>query len=153
MRIVLYVVLVLILLYLGTFAYLAIKSRNPGEIGLAAGKLRPCPGTPNCVCSEDPDRRWQVPPINFRGDAAAAWSAAKKAVAGLGGRLEKESDGYLWATFQTKFWHFVDDLELRLDRERGVIDVRSGARVGKGDFGVNRKRVEALRAQFDALQK
>jgi uncharacterized protein (DUF1499 family) len=152
MKIVLYVVLAVVLLYLITFAYLAIKSRTPGEIGLAGGKLRPCPGTPNCVDSEGADSRWQVAPLTFRGDAAQAWQAAKKTIVGMGGRIEKDSDGYLWATFRTKFWRFVDDLELRLDKDRGVIMVRSAARVGKGDFGVNRKRVEKIRTLFNAAQ-
>ena len=40
---------------------------------------------------------------------------------------------------------FTDDLEFLLDRERGVIDVRSASRVGYSDLGANRKRVEALR--------
>ena len=40
-------------------------------------------------------------------------------------------------------------MEFYLDRNGGVIHVRSAARTGKGDLGVNRKRVEAIRAEFD----
>ena len=43
---------------------------------------------------------------------------------------------------------FVDDVEFVVDPERSVIDVRSASRLGHSDFGVNRKRVETLRAAF-----
>jgi len=45
---------------------------------------------------------------------------------------------------------FVDDVELALDPAHSVIQVRSAARVGVRDFGVNRARVEALRAALAA---
>jgi uncharacterized protein (DUF1499 family) len=35
-----------------------------------------------------------------------------------------------------------------LDKDAGIIHIRSASRVGYGDFGVNRKRVEMLRAQL-----
>jgi uncharacterized protein (DUF1499 family) len=40
---------------------------------------------------------------------------------------------------------FVDDIELHLRPVQGIIAVRSAARLGHSDFGVNRKRVEKLR--------
>ena len=55
-----------------------------------------------------------------------------------------------------QFWGFVDDLELHLrptsddGSARCVIAVRSASRVGTSDFGVNRKRVEALRSLLAA---
>ena len=42
----------------------------------------------------------------------------------------------------------IDDSELRLDAAGKAIHVRSASRVGKGDLGVNRKRVERLRNLF-----
>ena len=45
---------------------------------------------------------------------------------------------------------FVDDVEFVLATEQMVIHVRSAARLGYSDFGVNRKRIESLRAQFVA---
>jgi uncharacterized protein (DUF1499 family) len=41
---------------------------------------------------------------------------------------------------------FVDDLELHLRPGAGIIAVRSASRTGRSDFGVNRSRVEDLRA-------
>ena len=44
---------------------------------------------------------------------------------------------------------FVDDVEFQLDRENGAIQMRSAARVGYWDFGVNRRRLEGIRKKFD----
>jgi uncharacterized protein (DUF1499 family) len=40
---------------------------------------------------------------------------------------------------------FVDDVEFWYDPTARVIQVRSASRVGKGDMGVNRKRIESVR--------
>ena len=48
---------------------------------------------------------------------------------------------------------FVDDLELTFDEKAGVLHVRSASRLGRRDFGVNRARVEALRARIDGRVK
>jgi uncharacterized protein (DUF1499 family) len=45
---------------------------------------------------------------------------------------------------------FVDDTEFALEAAAGVIHVRAGARLGIRDFGVNRERVERLRAAVAA---
>jgi len=45
---------------------------------------------------------------------------------------------------------FVDDLEFWFDADSGVIQVRSASRVGRSDFGLNRRRIEDLRARLAA---
>ena len=45
---------------------------------------------------------------------------------------------------------FVDDLELQLRAPEGIIAVRSASRLGYGDMGVNRKRIEDLRSTLVA---
>jgi len=57
-----------------------------------------------------------------------------------------ETDDYLHAECSSAFFGFVDDLELHLRPGQGTIAVRSAARLGHSDFGVNRKRVEKLRS-------
>jgi uncharacterized protein (DUF1499 family) len=42
----------------------------------------------------------------------------------------------------------VDDVEFYFDGKAGLIHVRSASRLGRRDFGVNRARVEALRARL-----
>jgi uncharacterized protein (DUF1499 family) len=66
----------------------------------------------------------------------------------MGGKIMHEDDYYLWATFSTKIFRFVDDLELRMDENNGVIHIRSGSRVGYSDMGANRRRIENFRIRF-----
>lgn len=52
---------------------------------------------------------------------------------------------YLHVEFRSRFFGFVDDTEFALDEVAGVVHVRSAARLGHSDFGVNRRRVETIR--------
>lgn len=123
-------------------------SRRQPRTGMVDGKLLPCPGSPNCVSSEEKNGPFSVDPLTFKGAPEVAWESLKRAVQGMGGKIEQEAENYLWATFRTKVFRFVDDLECRMDAANGVIHVRSASRVGYSDLGVNRKRVEALRSGF-----
>ena len=56
-----------------------------------------------------------------------------------------ESDGdYLHAEVTSRIMKYVDDLEISFSPERNNLLIRSESRVGDGDFGVNRKRVDIL---------
>jgi uncharacterized protein (DUF1499 family) len=56
------------------------------------------------------------------------------------------------ATRSTRLWRFVDDLTLRLEPTSGGsrVHARSQSRVGKGDFGQNRRNLLQL---FTALRE
>lgn len=127
---------------------------NPAENPhLVNGKLRPCPGTPNCVSSETADPTQKVDPFTFSGSAEQVWDALKTVVAENGGAVRYSDKEYLWSTFTVPVFGFVDDVEFRLSREEGVIHVRSSSRLGFSDLGVNRGRVGQLRGAFrNALQ-
>ena len=65
-------------------------------------------------------------------------------------------DSYVRAEFTSNFLRFVDDVEFYFPEttvNNTAIHVRSGARVGYSDLGVNRERVEQLRMKFNALKK
>jgi uncharacterized protein (DUF1499 family) len=100
------------------------------------------------VSSEVAGVRSHVAPLVFGGTPDAAWARLKEAVKAIGGRIEEENETYLRATFRSRVFRFVDDLECRLASEDGVIHVRSASRVGYSDLGVNRRRVEHLRKRF-----
>ena len=56
-----------------------------------------------------------------------------------------ESDGdYLHAEVTSRIMKYVDDLEISFSPEKNNLIIRSESRVGDGDFGVNRKRVDLL---------
>ena len=124
--------------------------KRPDNLGVKAGRLAPPKSTPNCVSSQaDPsDAEHYIAPIPFKGDAAAAMAAVRKAVEGMrDSTIVRVEGNYLHAEYRTKTMRFVDDVEFLYDDKAGLIHVRSASRLGRRDFGVNRARVEALRAR------
>ena len=55
---------------------------------------------------------------------------------------------YLHAEVTSKIMKYVDDLEISYSPEDKTLTFRSESRVGEGDFGVNKKRVESLKKEF-----
>ena len=56
-----------------------------------------------------------------------------------------EIDGdYLHAEVTSRIMKYVDDLEISFLPENNNLIIRSESRVGDGDFGVNRKRVDLI---------
>jgi uncharacterized protein (DUF1499 family) len=115
---------------------------------LVNGKLRPCPGTPNCVCSESTNPLLKIDPLTFSGSPEQAWTVLKRVIKEQGGTVHVEEKEYLWSTFMVPVFGFIDDVEFRLSATDGLIHVRSAARLGFSDLGVNRGRVEQLRTAF-----
>ncbi len=126
-------------------------AKNSANLGIEGRKLRPCPDTPNCVCSMDPAAAHHVEPLDFLGDPDDALSRLKAVLADqTRTRLVAEEADYLHAECTSLVFRFVDDLEFTMDRLGKRIHVRSAARAGKYDFGVNYRRVEAIRRAFEA---
>lgn len=117
---------------------------SAGGPRLVGGQLLSCPGSPNCVCSEQPEPG--IEPLALGQDAE--WDRLLRAITALGGTIEQEADGYVHATFRSRVFGFVDDLECR--RDGNLVQIRSAARSGWWDMGVNRRRVERLRAALSA---
>jgi uncharacterized protein (DUF1499 family) len=116
---------------------------------LVDGKLRACPDSPNCVSSESDSASSRIEPLTFQGRPEKAWSDLKETVRELGGKIQEEHEGYLWATFTSRVFRFVDDVEFRMVSTEDIVHVRSASRVGYSDLGVNRRRVEKLRTLFN----
>ncbi len=126
---------------------LPIASCATPELGPVDGHLRPCPKSPNCVGSQDPD-------ADHRVDALPLPAPPEHAIARLAEILREQprvtvleqTDVYLHAVFTTPLLRFRDDVEFLVDPGAGVLHVRSASRVGYSDLGKNRARVEELRA-------
>src|SRR5262245_22268570 len=119
---------------------------HPASEGKAVS-LAPCPDKPNCVSSLAPDDDHRVAPFAVSG--AKGWAAVRTAVAAMPRTtIVDERDGYLHAECRSRIFRFVDDLELQRNAAGDRLDERSASRLGYGDMGVNRARVESLR---DAL--
>jgi uncharacterized protein (DUF1499 family) len=126
--------------------------KRPDNLGVTEGRLAPPKATPNCVSSQaaPSDAEHYVAPIPFKGTAAEVMAAARKAVEGMqGASVIRHDGGYLYAEFRTQIMRFVDDVEFFFDEKAGLLHVRSASRLGRRDFGVNRARVEAIRARIE----
>ena len=106
--------------------------------------LAPCPDKPNCVSSLAPDDDHRAEPFALSGEKG--WAALRSAVAAMPRTvIVEERPGYLHAECKSRIMRFTDDLELAQNDAGNRVDVRSASRVGYGDWGVNRARVESLR--------
>lgn len=129
---------------------------RPDYLGVKDGRLARCKRTPNCVGSQGDqgDAEHYIAPIAFKGSADQAMAAVRKALEGTERATVIRSEAsYLYAEFRSRWMGFVDDVEFLSDAASGVIHVRSASRLGRRDFGVNRERVEALRAVIATQDK
>lgn len=123
----------------------------PG-LGIGSGRLTPCPDSPNCVNSQVTGKHF-IAPIAYTGDRRQARERLQKLL-----ETEKRvvlmtvEETYIRATFTSRIFRFVDDVEFYLPDEP-VIHVRSASRVGYSDLGANRRRIEHLRNRFTASEK
>jgi uncharacterized protein (DUF1499 family) len=130
------------------------QGNAPPDLGVRDGRLKAPSNTDNSVTSQAalyPDHPQRlaadIAPLALRGDGAATLEKLRQVVAAMDGAKIVRSDAdYLYAQYTTTLMRFVDDVEFWYDPRTGVIQVRSASRVGKSDMGVNRRRIEAVRA-------
>lgn len=126
--------------------------KRPSNLGVRDGKLAPCPSTPNCVCSQSEDAEHKIEPLTYKSTPQVAFSQLKQAIESQPRtKIITQSPNYLYAEFTSAIMKFVDDVEFYLDEDAKVIHVRSASRLGQSDLGVNRKRIETIRAKLQEL--
>ena len=90
----------------------------------------------------------RVAPLRYAGDPAPARARLREVLNGMAQvRIVQSTEDYLHAEFRSAVFGFVDDVEFYFNPP-GMIQVRSASRTGYDDFGVNRERVETIRALF-----
>ncbi|MBE9051812.1 DUF1499 domain-containing protein [Nostocales cyanobacterium LEGE 11386] len=123
--------------------------KRPNNLGVSNGKLAPCPNSPNCVSSQSTDLVHTIAPLTFTSSPEQAIAHLKNIIQSLPRtKIITESEDYLYAEFKSALMGFVDDVEFYVDRNNNVIHVRSASRLGQSDLGVNRQRIETIRAKF-----
>jgi uncharacterized protein (DUF1499 family) len=140
------VVAVLVAARFGAFA-----GKVPGNLGERDGKLKPPARTPNSVSSQAdlwPEATQRdaarIAPIAVQGDGKATIAKIAQVVEGLpGARIVERRDDYLYAQFTTALMRFTDDTEFWFDPV-----ANAASRIGRSDLGVNRARIEAIRARL-----
>ncbi len=151
------VVLLVIVLAVAAGQLGFLQGTAPTDLGVRDGRLKPPSMTENSVSSQaalypdHPQRKYaDIAPLPVKGEGPATIAQIKAIVEGMdGAKVIKSEPGYLYAQFTTKLMKYVDDVEFWFDPAANVIHVRSASRVGRGDLGVNRKRIEAVRAALD----
>lgn len=121
--------------------------KRPANLGVKASRLAPCPSSPNCVSSDAADSTHSIAAFALAMPSREAWLAVRGTVESLPRtKIISVTSDYLHAECTSAVFGFVDDLELHLRIAEGAIAVRSASRLGYSDLGLNRRRIEDLRA-------
>lgn len=128
--------------------------KRPINIGVQESKqLAPCPSSPNCVNSQSQDTQHKIEPLTYESTPTQVMANLKTVIQNMERTtIITETENYLYTEFKSKLMGFVDDVEFFLDPSAKVIHVRSASRLGDSDLGVNRKRIETIRAKLSELQ-
>ena len=114
------------------------------------GRFASCPETPNCVSSmaQKSDTTHYIKPFRLATEPTIVWEGLIDIVEHYPrSNIVTRKSNYLYAEFTSLIMRFVDDVEFHLD-EDNKIEVRSASRLGSSDFGVNRERIENIRAKL-----
>lgn len=133
------------------------KGTPPQDLGVHGGRLKPPSKTPNSVSSQaslypgHPQQAYaSIAPLPLKGDAEATLARIGTIIEGMdGAEIVSRQPDYLYVQFTTSLMKYVDDAEFWFDPVARVIQVRSASRLGSGDFGVNRERIEFIRQQLE----
>ena len=110
---------------------------------MAPGPLAPCPDTPNCA------RACRTYPFAL----GALFEKAQDALGELGPVAFRLAAGEKRARAVFRVVLFKDDVTMAVvpqGQERTTVHVRSASRVGRYDFGVNRRRVRRFFRTLEA---
>ncbi len=152
----------IVVLVLALLAFLAIvagqlgllRGKPPTDLGFKEGKLKRISKTENSVSSQadlwpdHPMRAYaKIEPFKITGNGNAEMAKIAALLPTMPGtKIIAQDANYIYAQSTTQLLKFTDDVEFALDATQGVIHVRSASRLGRKDFGVNRKRIETIRS-------
>ncbi|MCS1351419.1 DUF1499 domain-containing protein [Mechercharimyces sp. CAU 1602] len=144
------IVTLLVLLAIGwLILYQTGLGKRPPNLGVKNGQLAPCPNKPNCVSTQAEEDSHAIKPIPYSSSQQEAEERLLKVLHAMK-RMEiiTHQQGYVHVESTSLLMRYVDDLEFYFDDDTKVIHFRSASRVGYSDMGVNRKRMESIRAEF-----
>ncbi len=126
------------------------SGKAPTKIGVNKGRLLSVDMKPsNAVSSFAESKYHKIAPLATGAKPQGSFQQLKSLVEkDPMAKIIKAEPTYLYAEYKTKLLGFVDDVEFLLDPKGKVIHVRSASRLGRKDFGVNRQRIESIRARL-----
>ncbi len=150
MKIALITVLIIIVSSIALLFILGKHSQKGLAPGLVSGSLSRCSEKPNCVCSEyGGDVSHYIEPVtDIPNLEMHDMSKAVSIIQDMNGVVNSVEDNYISVAFTSSIFGFVDDFEIRTDPNQGLMHFRSASRVGYGDGGVNKKRVELFKKLY-----
>lgn len=134
-----------------------LRGQTPQDLGVTDGRLKPPSLTRNSVMSQaslypdHPQRMYaeiEALPLKAGGATASIETLVRVLGQYPGVTITDTRADYLRAEAETRWLKFVDDLEFWANPARGLIELRCASRLGREDFGANRKRIEAIRAAY-----
>ena len=102
------------------------------------GNLSSCLIPTNCVLIE-----WNFDNVNKSYDKLIDIAESLPRV-----KVAERTENYWHGVVRSLIFRFPDDLEFLKIPNKGIIQVRSASRLGLGDVGVNRNRIENLYSQL-----
>ena len=156
---IIYLIIILIVVVLLAAQFGLLSGKQPSNLGVTSERLKPPSKTRNSVTSQAhlytdhvQMQYASIEPLPFKNNSAAnsmqVLLSVLKSMPGM--TIVDAKPDYIYAQSTTKVLKFVDDVEFWVNPAKGVIEVRSASRLGREDFGVNRARVEAIRAAYIA---
>ena len=126
----------------------------PTDLGVHEGRLKAPATTPNSVSSQASlfsghpmQQQAMISPLPLQGSGPEAISRLRALVQAMpGAEVVTQRADYLYVRFHSHWLGFVDDAEFWADPANQAIQVRSASRLGASDLGVNRARIERIRA-------
>jgi uncharacterized protein (DUF1499 family) len=130
--------------------FMGCAGNRPTTLGVKEGKFIPCPASPNCVSSQSERPAYAIEPLAYKGSPDDARTHLLEVILSMKrSKLVAQQERYIRAEFTSAVFRFIDDAEFFIDDDQKVIHVRSAARLGYSDFGVNRKRIETISKLFN----
>lgn len=156
-------------LILATALLLTAGCTSPTPAPNSSAMIQDCPNRPNCAITDNisnslaatkpstietgdtasPRHKQQVSAPELIMPAAKAWPLIVKTIAAQPrSKIVDQRQFYIHAECRSRWFGFVDDLQIQLKPGNPQLLMRSAARVGYADFGVNRQRLENIIADL-----
>ena len=113
----------------------------PTDLATDGGHLSPCPGPEHCASSQ-----WIV-----KDSSAALKQLSERIKATPRTEIVEQRANYLHATYSSRIFGFVDDVELSAT-DAVTLKARSISRLGESDLGVNAQRLESLGTTIETAE-
>jgi uncharacterized protein (DUF1499 family) len=139
--------------YLVFLGLIQLTSKRPTNLGIHDGKLVPCPKSYNCVCSFCTTKYAKIEPYVLSNNVDDIKEILIEVIKKYPRtKIIEDVKNYVYCEFWSLMWRFIDDVEFLINIDTKTIHFRSSSRIGVGDMGMNRKRMEEIRQMLSSYE-